>query len=87
MLNLLLRDCYTQYKSGGNLETLEHQHGKERQCSENSSQNKKLPDSNEILPLKDKFESPTNERLLTVPSKKNSLENVVNKEIRFSFFK
>jgi hypothetical protein len=69
MLNLQLRDCYTQYKSSGNLEILEDQHGKDLHCSANSSQTKKLPDSNEILPLEDKFESPINERFLTVPAK------------------
>jgi hypothetical protein len=78
---LQLRDCYTQYKSNGNLESLEDQHGKELQCSASSSQNKKLLDSKEILPLRDKFQSPINERFLTVPAKKNSLENVVNKKI------
>ena len=52
----------------------------------NSSQTNKLPGSNEILPLEDKFESPISERLLTVPAKKkSSLENVVNKEVRFFF--
>jgi hypothetical protein len=84
MLNLQLRDCYTQYKSSGNLEILEDQHGRELHCSANSSQNNKLPGSNEILPLEDKFESPINERLLNVPVKEtSSLENVVNKEVRF----
>ena len=85
MLNLQLRDCYTQYNSSGNLETLEDQQGEELQFSTNSFQNKKFPDSNEILPLKDKFESPINERLLTVPAKTNSLQNVVNRGIRFFF--
>jgi hypothetical protein len=29
MMNLQLRDCYTQHKSSGNPETLAYQHGKE----------------------------------------------------------
>ena len=70
MLNLQLRGCYTQYKSNGNLESLEDQHGKKLQCSAGSSQIKKLPDSNEILPQKDKFESPINERFVNVPANK-----------------
>jgi hypothetical protein len=36
--------------------------------SANSSQNKKLPNPNEIHSLKDKLESAINDRLLTVPA-------------------
>jgi hypothetical protein len=57
LLHFLLRDCYTQHKFSGNLEILEDQHGKELHCCANSSQNKKLPNPNEIHSLKDKLES------------------------------
>jgi hypothetical protein len=63
---------------------LEDQYGTEHQCSANSFQNKKLPDSNEIQSLKEILELAVNERLLPVPPKKaQSLENMVKKEIRF----
>jgi hypothetical protein len=39
-------------------------------CPANSPKNKKLPDSNEILSLKDNLDSPINERLLIVLAKK-----------------
>jgi len=80
LLNLHLRDCYTQYKHNAHLKTLRNLtrptwHRTSLFCK--FFPKYKLHKLNVIQSMKDKIESAVNERFLTVPATKvQSLENM-----------
>jgi len=81
LLNLHLRDCYTQYKHNRHIKTLRNL-TRPTWCRTSVFctffPKYKLHNWNEIWSIKDKIESAINERLLTVPGTKvQSLENMV----------
>jgi hypothetical protein len=69
---LLLMKLLSSSENDDHNSSLRDKYWTRHQCSANSSQNRKLPHSNELQSFKRKLESAINERLLTVPTKKSS---------------
>jgi hypothetical protein len=80
---LRLAKSLSPSENGKRNSTLENNNGTEHQCSANSFQNKRFPDSTWMQTFKDNSSRQLMKDFTVPPQRVQSVENVVKKEIRF----